>query len=181
MTGFFAALAAIGVIAGGSAIMAEWSNRPLRRLLDAAAEIMRRRINARPRAELATIATAAGVSPSNQGGAFELLRIVAGVLTVDPGKLRAEDRIAALLRVERADLPDVAGTTWDDAGLPGFVTPLAYELWQAILDALDPVRWREHAARSQDYRSEEEAVSALLSRSISEMLHEYGPLLTRTS
>lgn len=146
--------------------------------IDAAA---RRRVQERmgERASLppAALLQDAGIPGADWEAAATLLSGLGEVLGVDPNRLRAQDRLSEVLRVDSVELPGLGPDDWKRAGLTTHIVVFAYDIMHLVERFSDRRAWKKKWTSLPDPpRKEEDWVDLILEMRLGEFLAFFTPL-----
>jgi hypothetical protein len=175
MSSFFAFL---GLGVGGAALfLASALNRGASKLEGAARARVRQRFAQRASMATSDLLSSASIPVDLRGAATDLVTRVGSVLGVDPGTLRAEDRLGEVLRVNSEELPSIKSDDWGQAGLPMYIVVHTYDLMHLVETYSDRLKWKaKWASLPAPPRNEEQWIDLILVMTVGEFLSFFAPL-----
>ncbi len=174
-----AALLASAVGIGGT-LLANWLNRDLLRITEAANDQLRRRLGKRSPLPMRELILESGVPEVFVLRAERLLAGIGEELDVDPRLLRWDDRLDDLLRIQRNDLNTVTLNQWERAGLKEYIDVFSYGLMDKIDELSERSEWEKwYAGLPDPPGNEEEWVDLLMSMNVRELLNVFAPVVRK--
>ena len=148
-------------------------NRAVKRIHAEARACIAARLGSRDVLPLGVLLSQSVVPETN--AAVTLLKGLGSILEVPPGTLRADDRLAALFRVRRDELPGVNDRVWAASKCGGFVDIAVYDLMHLAEISTPPTIWeRRWRAFTPSPRNEEEWIDLMLAMRLDQFLRCFG-------
>jgi hypothetical protein len=100
---------------------------------------------------------------------------LAAALGVPADRLRAADRLEALLRVTRDELPEISAEDWRDSGLAGAIQVHPYDVMWLVESTASRQGWAaQRATLPAPPRTEEEWIDCILGMRVDEFLRFFA-------
>lgn len=160
--------------------MVNWTSRGINQIYHAAEERVRQRLNVRDPIPASQILADSGLDSSLIREGTTLINNLAKLLGVDAARLRADDRLEDLVRVNAQELTSVSPDSWRRAGLRGFIVVHVYDIMHMVETFSDYHKWKEKwASLLNPPRNEEQWIDLILDMTVSEFVNFFAPLAKR--